>query len=297
MPPQLMSQPSKQIVLIAGATGYAGRCLVDEYASLPKDYIVKALVRRQPTPPFPENVQLIMGECTKPDSLDGIMNGVNVCVSALGITRQRDGLTYHDVDYQANVNLLKEAEKAGISKFGYIHVIQGGVLADVSVGVAAKQAFVEQLQASSIKSTVMCPSGFFSDMNDFLDMAKAGRVYLFGNGNYRLNPIHGADLAKATRDAIEQDVGIMPVGGPDIYTHTQLATMALEVMGEPVRITYLWDGFRKILTWCLPWVTPLSVYGPAQFFLAAFAMDMVGECKGSRHLKDFWLTKIDETKN
>jgi len=32
-------------------------------------------------------------------------------------------------------------------------------------------------------------------MADFLEMAKDGRVYLFGDGNLKLNPIHGEDLA------------------------------------------------------------------------------------------------------
>lgn len=288
----------KKIILVAGATGYAGRCLVEEFASRP-GYTVKALVRRAAT--FDnESVQLVMGEATKSDTLKGCMDGVDMVVSALGITRQRDGLTYQDVDYQANVNLLKEAEKAGVSQFGYIHVIHGDILADVSVGVAAKQAFVDELAKSAIRSTVVCPSGFFSDMQDFLDMAKGGRVYLFGDGHYRLNPIHGADLAKASADAMSatstNSHEILPVGGPDVYTHTELATMALEVMDKPIRITYLWDWIRKMIQSCLPWVTPISVYGPAQFFLQAFAMDMIGECKGTHHLRDFWVATLAEEK-
>ena len=45
-------------------------------------------------------------KATHPESLAGVMDGVDVTVSALGITRQVDGLTYYDVDHQANVNLL-----------------------------------------------------------------------------------------------------------------------------------------------------------------------------------------------
>lgn len=31
-------------------------------------------------------------------------------------------------------------------------------------------------------------------------MAKDGTVYLFGDGNFKLNPIHGNDLAKVIYD-------------------------------------------------------------------------------------------------
>ena len=121
------------------------------------------MVRRVPSKPFPENVELVVAEVTKPDTLKGITKDVDMVVSALGITRQlRDGPTYQDVDYQANKNLLNEALETGdVSQFGYIHVLKGNVLAKASVGIAAKQAFVEELQASSIPFTVICPSGFF----------------------------------------------------------------------------------------------------------------------------------------
>ena len=282
-------------ILIAGATGYAGRKIVEEYSSR-TPYTVKALVRRQPSIPFPENVEIILGEATKPESLKGCMQNVDIVVSALGITRQRDGLTYHDVDYQANMNLLEAAINCGVEQFGYIHVMHGETIAHMSVMVAAKQAFVDKLRVAPIESTVIAPSGFFSDMNDFLDMAESGRIYLFGDGRYRLNPIHGADLANATANAIENNVEYLAVGGPDTFSHTELATMALEVMNKPTKITYIWSGFLRWIKFLLPWVTPVTIYGPTQLFLAAFSMDMVGECKGTRHLKDFWMEKLKEGK-
>ena len=43
------------------------------------------------------------------------------------------------------------------------------------------------------------------DMKDFLKMAKTGKVYLFGDGKLKLNPIHGKDLANEVVNAIRQD--------------------------------------------------------------------------------------------
>ena len=280
-------QATMQTILIAGSTGYAGRYLVQEYASQP-DYKVKALTRRLPTLPFPANVEVVLGEVTSPENLEGILHGVDIVVSAVGITRQQDGITYQQVDYQANLNLLCEAEKEGIKRFGYVHVIHGSVLAKSVVAVAAKQSFVDCLQKSIIPSTVICPTGFFSDMQDFLDMAERGRVYLFGGGAFRLNPIHGEDLAVAIANAIEGEIDELAVGGPDLFSHEDLALMALEVCGKQVRITHIWDSIRRLIKYVLPWVTPLSTYGPAQFFLEVMGMDMVGEQTGKHHLKAYW---------
>jgi len=88
-----MTETTKTI-LIAGATGYLGRHLVQEYAAK-SGWRIKALVRRKVD--FSHDVELVMAEATTPESLKRIMDGVDLVVSALGITRQQDGLTYQQV--------------------------------------------------------------------------------------------------------------------------------------------------------------------------------------------------------
>ena len=122
-------------------------------------------------------------------------------------------------------------------------------------------------------------------MNDFLAMARSGRVYLFGDGQYRLNPIHGADLAHATAEAIAAERSWMDVGGPDVFTHDELAALACAALDTPEKILHLPDFLRRGALAVLP-LLPESMGGPARFFLAAFGMDMVGEPHGTHHLAD-----------
>jgi uncharacterized protein YbjT (DUF2867 family) len=189
-----------QSVLIAGATGYLGRFLCATYRS--RGYHVTALVRDRRRAADLQADKLIEAEATNPETLCGVMDGIDLVVSALGITRQADGLSYKEVDFGANLNLLREAERAGVKRFAYIHVLKAQAMRHVPL-VSAKADFVDALQASGIASTVIAPSGYFSDMGEFLSMARAGRVWLFGSGAKRINPIHGADLAQAVVDATE----------------------------------------------------------------------------------------------
>lgn len=152
--------------------------------------------------------------------------------------------------------------------------------------VAAKAEFVRALQASSIASTVIAPSGFFSDMGDFFAMAKSGRVWLFGDGGFRINPIHGADLATAAADAIDAGEPWLDVGGPEAFSHVEIAELAFDILGRPARITRLPDALRRLTLRVLPWVTPRRISGPAQFFLNAMSMDMVGVPHGTHRLAD-----------
>ncbi len=272
-------------VLIAGATGYLGRFLCKEYQR--RGWYVTALVRNAVVAKTLCADQLIEAEATVPESLAGIMSGVDLVISALGITRQADGLGYWDVDYQANLNLLHEAEKAEVGRFAYVHVLNASLMPDVAL-VAAKAAFVERLKESPLAKTVIAPSGYFSDMGDILSMAQAGRVWLFGDGSNRINPIHGADLAAATAEAIKQKKSWLDVGGPDVFSLREVAELAFASHDVPPRITCLPDGVRRAALWLLPWITPREVHGPAQFFLSAMALDMVGDRHGTHHLSDYF---------
>ena len=295
---QQQQQESKKVVVIAGATGYAGRHLVEEYAD--RGWHVIALTRRAKAEKdspgaATKNVQWVTAQVTNPDSLKGCLEGADLVISAVGITRQRDkNMTYRHVDYQANVNLLQETIQAKVPKFCYIHVLHAELVLNAP-GVKAKHDFVQYLREEDkrgkIQSTVICPSGFFSDMHDFLDMAKQGRVWLFGDGSNKINPIHGVDLAKAAADAIEQDKAHLNVGGPDVLTHKDIAELAFECLGEKQepRISYLWDGVRRFLLSVLPYVTPKSISGPGLFFLTAMGIeDMTGECQGTYRLQDYY---------
>lgn len=270
-------------VFIAGATGYLGRHLCTEYRR--RGWRVHALVRDAGRAKTLDADALIQAEATRPQTLAGAMEGADLVISALGITRQTDGLSYRDVDYGANLNLLNEALRTGVSHFAYIHVLNADAMAEVPL-VAAKRAFAATLKKADIRSTVVAPSGYFSDMEDFLAMARSGRVFLFGSGRHRINPIHGADLSASTADAIAAGCEWLDVGGPDTFSHIELAQTAFAALDRPVRIIRFPDWMRRLALVVLPRVTPRRVHGPAQFFLTAMGADMVGVAHGTRHLAD-----------
>ena len=84
---------------------------------------------------------------------------------------------------------------------------------------------------------VIRPTGFFSDMEEYLKMARRGRVYLFGPGRNRINPIHGADLAEVCADAATGGVQEIDVGGPEVLTHREIAELAFGSVGKQLRIS------------------------------------------------------------
>ncbi|WP_411975424.1 SDR family oxidoreductase [Sulfitobacter faviae] len=275
-------------VLIAGATGYLGRFLCAECAR--RGHHVTALVRDTARAEGLADV-LVEAEATRPETLTGVMDGVDLVVSSLGITRQADGLGYREVDFQANLNLLRETESAGVKRFAYVHVLHSDAMAGVPL-VDAKAAFVEALSASDMPATVIAPTGYFSDMGGIFAMAGQGRVWLFGDGSQRLNPIDGADLAEAIADATDARRGWAEIGGPDVMTQNEIALTAFAALGTEPRITHLPDILRRAARAVLP-ILPRRMSGPARFFLTALGMDMVAPRFGTRHLCDHFARLAD----
>ena len=54
---------------------------------------------------------MLEAQVTQPETLKGICENIDVVISTVGITRQKDDLSYMDVDFQSNVNLIEEAKK------------------------------------------------------------------------------------------------------------------------------------------------------------------------------------------
>ncbi|MBK3515896.1 SDR family oxidoreductase [Carboxylicivirga marina] len=255
---------SNKKVLVAGATGYLGQYLVKELKQ--RGYWVRALIRKESQRELFDTVDdCFIAQLSEPASLKGITKDIDWVFSTIGITRQKDGMTYMDVDYQGNANLLNEALQDGVEAFQYVSAIGGDKLRQLKI-FEAKERFVDELKASGIQYSVLRPNGFSSDMRDFLDMAKGGRVYLFGNGQLRLNPIHGQDLAKVCVDTMLSGDKEVTAGGKDILTHNELAQLALKAWDKPIKISHLPDWIRRFTISLVRTFTSAKTYGPIEFF-------------------------------
>lgn len=284
-------------ILLAGATGYLGKYLLRELIS--RGYNTKAIARNSKKI---ENeltnsnlLEVINAEVTKIDSLNGCCENVDTIISTVGITKQKDGLTYMDVDYKANMNLLEEAQKSGVKKFIYISVLNGEKLRQLKI-CEAKEKFVEALKHSGLEYCIIRPNGFFSDMTEFYDMAKKGRIYLFGDGNLKANPIHGEDLANVVVDSIEKNVDEIKVGGPEILTQNQITNISFQAVSKQRKVTYISDWIRVSILKLIRMFTGSKTYGPIEFFLTVMAMDMIAPEYGSHTLKQYFNTLNNNNK-
>ena len=279
-------------VLIAGATGYLGRYLVKVFGE--HGYQVRALARDpQELDDLRNHIdEMFEGEVTKPQTLEGICEGIDVVISTIGITRQKDNLTYMDVDYQGNKNLLDLAVENKVTKFIYISVLNAHLMKELKI-IQAKERFVDDLKASGLAYAIIRPTGFFSDMLEFLEMAKKGRIYLFGRGENKINPIHGNDLAEVCVETIDGGEKEIDVGGPTVYSYREIAELAFNVLNKSAKISTLPIWIKNLTLFLLRTFTSSKTYGPLEFLMTALTVDGIGTSYGKEELRDFF----EQTKN
>ena len=293
-----MSESSevKGRVVVAGATGYLGKFVTRAFKQ--RGYWVRVLARsmeRLEAPgPFTapaiardEVDEVFIGEATHPETLEGLIDDdIDIVFTSLGISRQRDGLSFQQVNYQANRNLLDLCRGKSIRKFTYVSMLGAEQIAQLAI-TRAHEGVVRDLEESGLPYTVVRPSGFFSDMGAVLDMARRGRVFLVGEGNNRFNPIHGRDLAEVCVDAAEGEAELVEAGGPEVLTQRELAAIAFDVVGKPVKLTVI-----------PPWLTGAMIRGIrllsrqfgdlAEFIVVSGEVDGVGPRRGKTTVREYF---------
>lgn len=277
--------------LVTGATGYLGRHLIAELHR--RDYRVRAVARDQSRAEqagswnAPSLAGLVdewaIGDITDNEFVADIASGVDVIVSALGITKQKGDPW--DIDYHANLETLKSAQRNGVRSFCFANVI-GGDRCPAKL-TQAKTAFATALAESSVPSQIINPPGYFSDMMQIFGMAQRGRVYLF-DPKRKINPIHGADLATACIDRLEVgEQGTWDIGGPDVFTWKQLAETAFSALGKEPRITTIPPAVLTPILGIASLVTPRKA-DILRFVTWGMLNDSVGEPTGTLRLADFF---------
>lgn len=276
-------------ILVLGATGYAGRHLVKALACT--GHRVRVVVRSRDVAEEPGAygapslrgcvTEWVERHITERGAAEGLCAGIQHVVSALGVTRQK--ADPWDVDFLANLSVLQDARRHGVESFLYVNVMH--VWSGRSMILRSKAAFCAALEQSPLRHQLINPSGYFSDVSEFVDMARRGLVLLPPDPDVNVHPIHGADLAGFCLSKLGGPSGSWDVGGPDVLSYRDIAAMAIDAVGRPARAIVV---PRPVAT---AGVAVASRIGRrprdlAEFFNDGLTRQTTGTAYGQHHLAD-----------
>ncbi len=278
-------------VLVAGGTGYIGGGVLEVLQQ--QGFWVRALCRDANRLREPSRCgDIFVGHATRPETLKGLCQGIDVVFSSLGTRSFIRKPTIWEVDYQGNLNLLEAAKREGVKHFIFVSVVRGSEMARLSPIAEAREKVAQAVKESGLDYTIFAPTGFFNDMAEFFFAAqKRGAIRLFGEGLGRINPLSALDfgeevarviLASKWRNAVRE------VGGCETFTHREIAELAFQALDKKPQI-------HSLPPWTVSLVAALvrpfnyNAYALFKFFeFIARTSDATGEALGWRRLEDFF---------
>jgi divinyl chlorophyllide a 8-vinyl-reductase len=244
---------SEKTVVIAGATGYIGRAVVQE--SVRRGYNTVALVRSLAKLQTPE------GEASYADSFRGatvlecdVQNDKQVydllselppdktIISCLAspMGTKKDA---YDIDYQASLNCLRAGQATNSSHFILLSAFCcRNPLLQLQQAKLKMEAAIQQ--QNDLTYSIVRPTAFFKSVSGQLEALQKGAPYvLFDDGAAtRCNPIAESELAEYmlnTMDHDEMKNRILNIGGPDQpLTNKDLGTMMFKAIGKTPRFVH-----------------------------------------------------------
>lgn len=221
-------------VVLAGAFGNLGADILRELVKQGHE-VVAADLKTKEIPGLEGKYTPRAMDVTKPETLQGLCEGADVVITTVGLTGTSATITNYDIDYQGNLNLLREAQRAGVKHFSYISVIKADSDPQVPM-LHAKYLFEQELKKSGISWVIHRPTGYFYDIAKvFMPMIEKGQVTLLGKQDVHANVIDTPDFAQFIVLHMTDDNQMFDVGGKETYSYAEIAQMFFAAAGkEPV---------------------------------------------------------------
>ncbi|MGH7718527.1 MAG: complex I NDUFA9 subunit family protein, partial [Gemmatimonadaceae bacterium] len=237
-PESLLADRSRP-VMVTGAAGFVGAqvCAELSKAGLKVRAFVRSAekaARRLATC----SAELVVGDIRDREAVTAALHGAGAVIHLAAIAVERTGESYEQVNTEATATLLDAARDAGADRV--VHMSQNGAAARSPHRFLRSKGIAEALvRQSGLRWTVLRPSVIFGPDDEFANvLARLVRLSplifpLPGGGTARFQPIAVADVARATRLALENEStvgGVYALGGPAALTLRQMTERILLAM-------------------------------------------------------------------
>lgn len=228
------------MLLVTGADGFVGRHLVARLAD--EGEPVRALVRdaaraRRVLPAV--GVEIVEGDTTRVDSLEGPIAGVETVIHGAFITanrKQQRGVSYYQTNVLGTRHLIDAAKDAGVQRI----VVMGGLGTKPDKPGSYMQGRYEADQAvknSGIAYSILGASvqfgpgsAFFSGLADLIK-SPLPVVPMIGNGSLKFQPIWVEDvvtcLLRMVHEPARYDGRTIDAGGSEVYTYAKILDLLM----------------------------------------------------------------------
>ncbi len=249
---------TSKIHAVTGAFGYSGRYIAAQLLKLgfPVITLTNSLRRENP---FGDQVKAFPLAFDDPESLTASLRGVEVLYNTYWVRFNHRTFT-HEQAVRNTLALFAAAKRAGVRRV--VHVSITNPTLDSPLEYFSGKARLEQaLQQSGLSYAILRPTVLFGREDILINnIAWALRRFpffaVFGNGAYRLQPIHVDDLAGlAVTEGMSSEDRVINAIGPETFTYRELVAAVGKALGCRRRIIQvppaLGYAFGKMIGWLM----------------------------------------------
>lgn len=244
----------QQIHVVTGAFGYSGKYIASRL--LQAGHTVRTLTNSLQRPnPFGHRVKAYPLDFYNSEKLVESLEGVSVLYNTYWV-RFNHGRFRHSMAVENTLKLFKAAKQAGVRRIVHISITNPSEESPLEY-FSGKASLEKALIESGISYAILRPTVLFGKedilINNIAWMLRRFPVFgVFGDGNYRLQPIYVDDLAKL---AVEQGKSekncIIDAIGPETFTYRELVTEIGKIIEKPRPIIQISDTVGYFAGWLM----------------------------------------------
>ena len=224
--------------LVVGATGFVGGLAAKQLCD--RGRTVRALVRggagrKEAEPLAGVGAAIVDGDLTDPASIARACQGIETVVCTVTAMPNAGGDALQRIDHDGVLNLIAEAERAGVRRFVYTSY-SGNIRVDSPLE-RAKRACEARLAQSALEHVVLRPSIFMEvwlGPHLGFDIANA-KARIYGEGTAKVSYVSAVDVAAfaaaaAMRPGELRDT--VQIGGPDAASQLEVVELFERTLGR-----------------------------------------------------------------
>ena len=249
-----MSKPNLHAV--TGAFGYSGRYIAARLLERGRKVITLTNSLSRPNP-FGDQVRAFPLAFDAPEQLRKTLRGVEVLYNTYWVRFNHRDFT-HAQAVPNTLTLFEAARAAGVRRV--VHVSITNPAEDSPLEYFAGKARLERaLRESGLSHAILRPTVLFGREDILINnIAWALRRFpffaLFGDGSYRLQPIHVDDLAElAVTEGDKVENAVINGIGPETFTYRELVEAVGRAIGRPRPIVGVAPGLGYALGRIIGW--------------------------------------------
>lgn len=229
----------RKVYLVTGAFGYLGKHIAEklierEDGSAAEVRTVTGSVNREN--PFGERVADFGYDFERPDNMGGAFEGVDTFFNTYWIRFEHGGASFEKA-LKGTEALAGQAKKAGVRRI--VHVSVMNCSEDSELAYFRGKAEAEKIvRGAGISYAILRPSLLFGGadilINNIAWTLRRMPVFpIFGDGRYRLSPMHVADLAEQAVEFGRGDAcAAVDMPGPETVEYRQMVEWIAGALGR-----------------------------------------------------------------